>query len=67
MLGRGVESKGREAAGISSGWESLQHLHVFSNITRKLQSTCMKGKWCSQHSSSAAAIPQERSHALISC
>ena len=65
MLGRSVEIKGRETAGISSNWESLELLHVLTNVTRILWSPSMKGELYSQHSSSTAAVPGECSHAPL--
>lgn len=38
MLGRSLEIKGREAAGFSSNWGSLELSHNLSSITRVLWS-----------------------------
>lgn len=43
MLGRSMEIKGREAAGFSSNWESLELSRILSNITRLLWSPRTKG------------------------
>lgn len=43
MLGRSLEIKGREAAGFSSNWGSLELSHILSNITRILWSPRTKG------------------------
>lgn len=43
MLGRSLEIKGREAAGFSSNWGSLELSHILNSITRILWSPRTKG------------------------
>lgn len=54
-----MEIKGRETAGISSNWESLELFHTLNNVTRILWSPSTKGRLYSQCSSSTAAVPGE--------
>lgn len=67
MLERSVEIKGRETAGISGNGESLQLLHILSNVTSVLWTPGTTGGLYARCSSSAAAVPGQRSPAPPSC